>query len=93
MQDNKLLTRVKTCLRVTSAIFDEEEILPLIEAAKIDLEGAGVDVANNYNNLIEQAVVFYCKAYFGTEPKSEWVKSYEALRNALASRRGNTDEF
>lgn len=91
MADEKLLTRVKTCLRTTTTAFDDDEILPLIDACKSDLKGAGVDLTKN-TDLVEQAIIFYCKGYFGLNPVPEWVKQYEKTRDALASRISEVEE-
>ena len=93
MADDSLLCKVKTCLRVTTAAFDDDEISPLIDACIEDLKGAGVDTDKN-KNLVEIAIKFYCKGYFGLEPNIDWINLYERLRNALASRTAVTpDEF
>lgn len=93
MADDSLLCKVKTCLRVTTAAFDDDEISPLIDACIEDLKGAGVDTDKN-KNLVERAIVFYCKGHFGLAPSNEWINIYERLRNALASRTAVTsDEF
>lgn len=90
MHDSRLLAKVKTCLRTTTAKFDDDEIAPLIEAAYIDMQGAGVDIKDESKAaLIQQAVVFYCKAYFGLAPLVDWQKKYEALRDAIATRVGD----
>lgn len=86
MKNTALLKRIKTCLRTTTERFDVDEILPLISAAYEDMRGAGVDFTDENKVLVEQAVVFYCKAYFGTNPDPIWVGHYEALRDAIASR-------
>lgn len=85
MADSNLLNRVRTCVRISTAIFDDE-ITPMISAAYEDLRGAGVDIDSADKSLTEQAVVFYCRAYFGTELKEDWAQQYEKLRNALAAR-------
>lgn len=87
MADDRLLNKVKTCLRTMTSAFDDDEISPLIDACFEDLRGAGVDTEKN-TNLVECAVVFYCKGYFGLTPNNDWIKLYENLRNALASRKG-----
>lgn len=91
MAENNLLARVKTCLRTTTTAFDNDEISPLIDACMDDLKGAGVDLAKN-TYLVEQAVIFYCKGYFGLTSNPEWVKQYEKTRDALASRTSEGEE-
>lgn len=88
MTNIKLLKKVKTCLRITTDIFDEEELLPLMDSAYEDLKGAGVDLEDkDSENLIEQAVIFFCRAYFGTSPNGSWVRHYKALRDSIALRK------
>lgn len=88
MTNIKLLSKVKTCLRITTDIFDEEEILPLIDSAYVDLKGAGVNLEDKESQvLIEQAVIFYCRAYFGTSPNRSWASHYKALRDSIALRK------
>lgn len=86
MAEDNLLIRVRTCLRVTTTAFDDDEICPLIDACFVDLKGAGVNIKKN-SELVEQAVIFYCKAYFGLEANNDWVRLYEQTRDALASRK------
>ncbi|MBH8600517.1 head-tail connector protein [Thermoactinomyces sp. CICC 23799] len=63
-----MLEEVKKALRITSSAFDSE-VENLIEAAKIDLVQAGVDEtkvnATMPDAIIKQAIIYYCKAYFG----------------------------
>lgn len=93
MAEYRLISQVKTCLRVTSTAFDEDEISPLIDACIEDLKGAGVDTEKN-KNLVERAIVFYCRGHFGLTPNNEWINIYERLKIALASRKGGEpDEF
>ena len=91
--EQALLKRVKVCIRTTSNTFDKDEILPLIKSAFLDLKGAGVNINDEANkSIIEQAVIFYCRAYFGISPNSEWVSHYESLRDAIAARRDISNE-
>lgn len=90
MADDNLLNKIKTNLRVTTTAFDSDEIYPLINACIEDLKGAGVNTEKN-RNLVECAIVFYCRGHFGLAPNNEWIKVYERLKNSLASRRGDNE--
>lgn len=55
---------VKVSLRINTVLFDDE-ISALIDSAKSDMAGAGVDVTDkNLTALVMQAIKFYCRAYF-----------------------------
>jgi len=80
-----LLDNVKVRLRIKSAAFDIAEITPIIDACKIDLKLAGVNLIVEDDALIVQAVVLYAKANFGYSDDSEkYQKAYNALKDALA---------
>lgn len=80
-----LLDDVKVCLRLSTTAFDDAEIIPLIDACKLDLSLAGVVLTDEADPLIERAVVLYCKGNFGFDEKSDrYLKAYDSLKNALA---------
>lgn len=58
-----MLERVKTALRITTDAYDDE-INALIEAAKIDLNIAGVEYCVQ-DALVERAIITYCRLHFG----------------------------
>lgn len=77
---------VKGALRVTTdAPGIINDIENLIEAAKLDLEIAGVKVIED-DPLIQRAVIFYCKGHFGFDnPEAErFLRSYEMLKQHLS---------
>jgi hypothetical protein len=80
-----LLEKVKTALRVSNSALDEAEIVPLIEAAKMDLHLAGVAMLNDDDPLIARAVTVYVKWHFGYDnPEAEKFELiYESLKNKL----------
>lgn len=80
-----LLETVKKALRITHSGLDEAEIVPLIEAAKKELEIAGVTQINEGDPLIIRAVTVYCKANFGYDnPDSEkFQSSFNSLKNTI----------
>jgi hypothetical protein len=80
-----LLDTVKTAVRTGSNIFDEGEIVPLIEAAKKELKIAGVAEINETDPLIIRFCVVYAKAHFGYDnPEAEkFERIANSLKNAL----------
>lgn len=81
-----MMELVKGALRVTTdAPGIINEIENLIEAAKLDLEIAGVKVIED-DSLIQRAVIFYCKGHFGFDnPEAErFLRSYEMLKQHLS---------
>ncbi|MGG3920691.1 head-tail connector protein [Geobacillus thermodenitrificans] len=82
-----MLESVKLALRVTVSDFDEE-IQDLIDAAKRDLEIAGVakDKIVDTDKLIRRAIITYCKANFGYDnPEAErFQQSYDMLKQHLS---------
>ena len=58
-----MLERVKTALHITTDAYDDE-INALIEAAKIDLNIAGVEYCVQ-DALVERAIITYCRIHFG----------------------------
>jgi hypothetical protein len=80
-----MLEIVKLALRIKTTAFDFDEITPIIDACKIDLKLAGVNVIVDTDPLIQRAVVLYTKANFGNNPDSEkYQKSYEMLKCSLS---------
>lgn len=81
-----MMELVKGALRVTTdAPGIISEIENLINAAKLDLELAGVKYIED-DPLIQRAVIFYCKGHFGFDnPEAErFLRSYEMLKQHLS---------
>lgn len=80
-----MLEEVKKALRITNNEF-EEEISSLIKACEGDLESSGVATSNLSKPLCKQAIILYCKAYFGFDnPDSEkLINSYEHIKKKVA---------
>lgn len=81
-----MMELVKGALRVTTdAPGIISEIENLINAAKLDLEIAGVKYIED-DPLIQRAVIFYCKGHFGFDnPEAErFLRSYEMLKQHLS---------
>ena len=88
---NPLLAPAKLALRVTTTAFDNE-ITDLIEAAKLDLGVAGVQLPSELNTLVGQAVITYCKMNFGDPDNYDrWKKSYDEQKAQLVTCTGYTD--
>lgn len=84
---------VKKALRISTALFDDE-ISALVDAAKADMTGAGINVDNkDISALVLQAIKFYCRAYFSTNVDDSWAKHYEKLRDAIAARGVRTADY
>lgn len=79
-----LLEKVRNSLRITHDQLDEE-IIDLIDAAKVDLQISGVKRIIESDPLIIRAVTTYCKANFGLENKDseKYQRSYDMLKNHL----------
>lgn len=75
-----MLEIVKLALRITTTAFDDE-LNQLIEAAKIDLGIAGVVVptttAQELDQIIQRAIITYCKLNFGEQDR---VEMYDRLK-------------
>lgn len=80
-----MLTDVKKALRITVNDFDDE-VQGLIDAAKADLQLAGVAAISDADPLIKRAIITYCKAYFGYDnPDADRLaKCYEMLKAHLS---------
>lgn len=75
-----MLTAVKLALRITTTAFDDE-LKQLIEAAKTDLGIAGVTVPvtteSDLDQIIQRAIITYCKLNFG---ELDRVEMYDRLK-------------
>lgn len=79
-----LLDDAKKSVRASSSYFDTE-IQDLIDAAKIDLNIAGVNKIEDTDPLVKRAVILYVKANFGSSDDSEQNRdSYNMLKSSLA---------
>jgi len=89
-----MLTKVKLALRITTEAFDSE-LSDLIEAAKIDLGIAGVDLPvttdNAFDAIITRAIITYCKIHFGEPDEYDRLKaSYDEQKAQLSMATGYT---
>lgn len=75
---------VKEAVRVKSSAADEE-IRGLIQACIAEMRIAGVYVADLEDAMVKQAVILYCKGYYGYDDKPEGFReAFGALRDAMA---------
>lgn len=89
-----MLEKVKSALRITSDVFDDE-LNDLIDSAKLDLGIAGVIVPvttdTDTDKIINQAIITYCKMRFGTPVDYDRLKkSYDEQKAQLSMATGYT---
>lgn len=86
-----MLEKVKMALRITTDAYNNE-LLDLIDAAKLDLGVAGVVLPSELDALVERAIITYCKVHFGDAPDYERLKaSYDEQKAQLSMCTGYTD--
>ncbi len=93
MADMTLLEKTKLALRVTVNNYDAD-LTALIEAAKLDLGIAGVDLPAELDAIVERAIITYCKVHFSALTDGEWSRlkaSYDEQKAQLATATGYTD--
>lgn len=79
-----ILTSVKLALRRANTDAFDAEIAELIEAAKLDLGIAGVDVDDVDDPLVTMAIKTFCKMHFGETDEYEHLKaSYDEQKAQL----------
>lgn len=86
-----MLAKVKLALRITTNAYDSE-LNDLIEAAKIDLGIAGVNVPQTIDAIVGRAIITYCKVHFGEPDDVERLKaSYDEQKAQLSMNSAYTD--
>ena len=86
-----MLELVKTALRITTTAYDSE-LNYLIEAAKLDLGIAGVNVPEELDAVVKKAIITYCKMSFGLPEDYDRLKrSYDEQKAQLSNATGYTD--
>lgn len=81
-----MLAAVKTSLRITSDLFDDD-LTELIETCKADMTVKGVEVIDESNMLTRQAIKLYCRANFANGDVKErelYNDRYTKLVGAMA---------
>ena len=85
-----MLAKVKLALRITTNAFDTE-LENLIDAAKIDLGIAGVELPSTLDAICEIAIITYCKLHFGEPDEYDRLKaSYDEQKAQLSMSTGYT---
>lgn len=88
-----MLAKVKIALRITTDAYDSE-ISSLIDAAKIDLGIAGVQLPSALDAVCERAIITYCKLHFLGLSENEWDRlkaSYDEQKAQLVTATGYTE--
>lgn len=88
-----LLAKVKVAMGIVVDVFDSE-LSRLIRSAKLDLGIAGVVLDDNVDELIENAIITYCKFNFQSMPGDEYDRikaSYDEQKGQLRIASGYTD--
>lgn len=85
-----MLEKVKLALRITTTAYDSE-LTGLIAAAKLDLGIAGVNVPTTLDEIVELAIITYCKVHFGEPDDYDRLKaSYDEQKAQLSMATGYT---
>ena len=86
-----MLEMVKTALRITTTAYDSE-LTYLITAAQLDLGIAGVVLPDEMDEIVQRAIVTYCKMSFGLPEDYDRLKmSYDEQKAQLVTASGYTD--
>ena len=88
-----MLQKVKIALRITTDAYDTR-INDLIDAAKKDLQLAGVVLPAQLDAICEQAIITYCQLYFLGLSDDEFdrlSKAYDLQKGMLRSSTGYTN--
>lgn len=84
------VTAVKTALRVTTTAFDDE-ITGLIKASILDMGLAGVTNTSDTDELVQKAIITYCRLNFGQPDDYDRLKaSYDEQKAQLGMATGYT---
>lgn len=85
------LDKVKMALRITTTAYDDE-LVDLIEAAKLDLGIAGVVLPAELDEICDRAIITYCKVHFGLSEDADRLKrSYDEQKAQLVTATGYTN--
>lgn len=86
-----MLREAKLALRITTDAYDNE-IVDLIDAAKLDLGIAGVQLPCVLDTLCQRAILTYVRMNFGSPPDYDRLKaSYDQQKGQLKNATGYTD--
>ena len=88
-----LLEKVRNALRISVSNNEaiNDELTDLIAAAKLDLGIAGVVVPEELNEIVQKAIITYCKMSFGIpEDYDKLKRSYDEQKAQLSNATGYT---
>ena len=86
-----MLEMVKTALRIKTNVYDSE-LTYLIAAAQLDLGIAGVVLPDEMDEIVQRAIITYCKMSFGIPEDYDRLKmSYDEQKAQLITATGYTD--
>lgn len=89
-QTYEVISAVKMALRISTTAFDDE-IIALVEAAKVDLNIAGVTVPDELDAICTRAIITYVKMHFGEPDEYDRLKrSYDEQKAQLSMATGYT---
>ena len=77
-----VLDVVRTALRRKTKALDDTELIPMIEAAKIDLSRAGVSIVSDQDPLTQMAIRLYCTWMIERDQTTK--AFYDDLRDGMA---------
>ena len=86
-----MLEMVKTALRIKTTA-DDSELTYLIAAAQLDLGIAGVVLPAEMDEIVQRAIITYCKMSFGLPEDYDRLKmSYDEQKAQLITATGYTN--
>ena len=86
-----MLEMVKTALRIKTNVYDSE-LTYLIAAAQLDLGIAGVVLPAEMDEIVQRAIITYCKMSFGLPEDYDRLKmSYDEQKAQLITATGYTN--
>ena len=86
-----MLEKVKLALRISTDKYDSE-LNDLIDAAKLDLGIAGVELPETLDALVSKAIITYCKMSFGLPEDYDRLKrSYDEQKAQMSNATGYTN--
>lgn len=85
-----IMDDVKLNLRISHGSMDNE-VLDLIESAKMQMGISGIKVISETDALTKRAIILYCKANFGLDNKDS--EKYQARFDSLVTHMSMCPEY
>ena len=86
-----MLEKVKLAMAITTDAYDAE-LSDLIDAALLDLGIAGVEGIQNYDAMVQRAIITYCRMMFHSPADFDNLRwAYESLKGQMAIATGYTE--